>query len=429
MRESAAALSNPSDANLKDVLESFLNNRPQIKVFRLQYVDYCGLLRERLVPKKRILDLSQKGEHIQIVLALLLITPDGSVGLPASECPEVSTYSRLIPDESSLKELYYCPGHARSMVFVVNTNLPLCPRLSLARHLNEFNAKQITFNLGFEVEFYLLNLDDTPISQGGSSVARAMSDAAREILEETIDIIANADIAVEQFHSEAGPGQFEISLGPSEILKSIDDYLYTVETISHVARRRNAKFTMHPKPFGKGTAGTGVHLNLSIKDGAEGVQEAFFRGVYDHMPALCAILMPSTASYTRLTDPIWSPCFGKLDWKNCLSNNTNKNEPLRRKTHLGHVWEFRCVDATANMFLVLSAILCAGYLGYVGTGHAEGLNNETVSVELPTNLDSALDALYQDTDLKTLLGPEISDTFIRCKKTEIQQQKILGEDA
>jgi glutamine synthetase len=122
----------------------------------------------------------------------------------------------------------------------------------------------------------------------------------------------------------------------------------------------------------------------------------------------------------------------------------NREVPIR-KIRPGH-WEIRCVDATANMYLMLAATLAAGLLGVShqmplswrdtaipqtlcrddhpngtnGTNGTNGSHHASKAVALPKDLSSALDLLEKEAgELGTMIDSSILDHFLRIKRFEL----------
>jgi glutamine synthetase len=113
----------------------------------------------------------------------------------------------------------------------------------------------------------------------------------------------------------------------------------------------------------------------------------------------------------------------------------NRETPSRRCAS-GH-WEFKALDATANPFLALSAILAAGMHGLTNStvlrsgdckvdpatltaAQREGLG---VTEMLPASLDDALEALRADEQLVDAFSPEFVQRYINIKRGGIA---VLG---
>lgn len=152
-------------------------------------------------------------------------------------------------------------------------------------------------------------------------------------------------------------------------------------------------------------------------------ERAFLQTLLAHLPALCALILPTYASYARVVDGIWSggtyACWG----------TDNKDAPVRLCGPAGaHHFELKCVDATANPYLVLASVIAAGLEGVrdgaeLTSGdctkpaafmseeerRAVGLANPG---RLPRTVEDARTLLAADGYLKEKLGEEFVEKYI-----------------
>jgi len=67
-------------------------------------------------------------------------------------------------------------------------------------------------------------------------------------------------------HKETGPGQYEIVLKYDDVMKSVDNYILTKETIYHHFKAIGKRAVFLPKTCSD--LGNGCHVHLSLwKDG------------------------------------------------------------------------------------------------------------------------------------------------------------------
>jgi glutamine synthetase len=83
----------------------------------------------------------------------------------------------------------------------------------------------------------------------------------------------------------------------------------------------------------------------------------FLAGVLAHLPALCALTLPTTASYARMQDGI-SAGGTYVAW-GCDTRETPVRLCGSPKTGAAH-FEFRPLDGTANPYVALASVLGAG---------------------------------------------------------------------
>lgn len=227
--------------------------------------------------------------------------------------------------------------------------------------------------------------------------------------------------------------------------------IQTRQVIHQISHSYGLRATLHPQPLPG--AGTGAHVHISINSPRKPEEvQRFQSGLLAHMKAICAFGMPQSASYKRVTNNAWT-CG---TWV-CHAYQ-NREVPLRvvKDAH----WEVRCVDGTANMYLVLAAVIAAGCLGIQNktpqsTKPVEGelpvssivlmaqltrcvgnpaslseaqLRDEYgVTEKLPTTLESALQALKSDTALVHALDDKIPNDLITMKQAESVMLGAMSE--
>ncbi|CAG8654323.1 16259_t:CDS:2, partial [Dentiscutata heterogama] len=255
-----------------------------VKFVRVGYMECSSQYRFHIVPIDRF--QSYTASHgVTIMRALTALPYYGDV-VPETVGVTASGELLMKPDLSTLIHLPYNPKHASVQVFFENKltpadpeygkidNLPnflaypLCPRTCLKNiidyALKEFN---ITFLVGTELEFVLLKETTPPVPVDDTVYAAASSfrGSTSEILDKMVESLQEQGIEVEQFHSEAAPGQFEIVTGPESPLITADRMVVARQTIYDVAAQSGIKATFVPKPF-KDQAGNGAHVHLSFKE-------------------------------------------------------------------------------------------------------------------------------------------------------------------
>ena len=95
--------------------------------------------------------------------------------------------------------------------------------------------------------------------------------------------------------------------------------------------------------------------------------------------------------------------------------------------------EVKCVDLTANPYLLLAGLLAAGSAGVAGGARLpEPIDVDPAALlpeelqkrgirRLPTNLRESTDALAADSRLRDALGSELVESVIAVRESEIEQ--------
>ncbi|KAG9251278.1 uncharacterized protein F5Z01DRAFT_663780 [Emericellopsis atlantica] len=433
------AAGSDSNASVIEELQSF-----HCKWLRFCWHDYTSTARCRLMPMKRVLAMLEHGQGLDLSITM------ASMGLLQSDTmiPEVTGTGMYAahPDWSSLRR-GPAQGHATvSLDFKESdgSDVVFCPRTVLRKSVERASSHGLSFLLGFELEFIILEPNpeagnqQTPRHRAmhndahGWSKTRAIAEIGRDgsfisIIDELLDTLSDASIEIEQFHPETAPGQYEVVLPPLPPLEACDALLRTRDIVEAVAARHNFLMTLHPKPFATSSGSAShVHVSISSPGGNDRqVYEPFYAGILKHYPALLAFTYANPTSYERMVDSFWAG--GRwVAW-----GTQNKEAPLR-KCQDSH-WEMKTLDGLANPYLAMAAILSAGTSGVTSREilvwgdcakdpaklTAEEREQLGVTVMFPRDLKDALRALEADKALGEVLGHELVQRYMDVKRGEL----------
>lgn len=355
---------------------------------------------------------------------------------------------RLVPDWFSFTPLPYAPNHARVMGNMVLNGSPwaLCPRNFLVRMIEAARREGLEIRAAFENEFYLLRQTSEGIVPADSTVfasTQAM-DKHREVIDEIVEALIAQKIPVEQYYPESGPGQQEISMGYTDALRAADRQITFRETVRAIAHYHNLTASFLPKIF-PDAAGSGCHIHLSLWRngqnllpdpqgvcGLSQIGQAFIAGILDHLPALMALTTPSNNSYRRIRPHSWSGafrCWG-LDNREAAVR-VPSNPGFNGSSH----FELKTVDASANPYFALGAVIAAGLDGVQRSqkpGNPVAQDPGNLALEerhangidlLPQSLGEALDHLKQNNILLNALNPDLSQAFLAVRQAEWSAMK------
>lgn len=353
----------------------FLSKNPQVRFFRLQWLDYTSTMRLRLVTVTRMKKMVEKGVHLGVTMAIFSLLQND---WPTDDMSPVGQYL-LVPDWASVRSCEgYSPGYASVMCWVRDENsgkeIGTCPRTVLSRAVRKANEEHgVQFLMGFEAEVVFLHRiqkdgveEFRPISDVHAyATSRALMNKSMEILSECVEALEASGIEVQQFHPESADGQYEIVTGPLSPLESVDALYHMRETIVYIASKYDVRATFYPKPFNE-QAGTAAHTHISISPPTLENEEGFFSGVLDSLRAICALTLPQSASYDRVKDGCWAGGTW-VAW-----GEQNREVPLRRCSKENAHWEIKCIDGLSNMYLGMSGIIAAGCLGLTAKSKLPG---------------------------------------------------------
>jgi glutamine synthetase len=412
------------------------------------YVDNSGIARVKTVPVVRLAQAVEHGIGMSPVFDVFMFD-DAITASPSSTGPVGDL--RLFLDLERLVALAAQPGWAWAPVdrrTQAGAPHPGCQRTFARRMVERARERGLSLRMGFEAEWVLdrgAGPEFAPAARGpayGMDRLIEVSDYCRELLA----ALAAQSVDVVQLHPEYAPAQFELSIGVADPVTAADLLLLVRHTIRAVTHQAGMRCSFAPA-MAAGGVGSGCHLHASLwRDGRAlmaggpgpyGLSEeaeAFTAGVLDGLPALLAIGAPSVASYLRLIPQRWSGpyrCWGR--------ENREAGVRLAGAAHDTNV-EIKCVDACANPYLLVGAVIALGLAGIEralrlpeeitvdpATASADQLRAAGVE-RLPTTLDDALARFRSCDALGEALGSALFETIIAVRETELEHFAGASEE-
>ncbi len=344
-----------------------------------------------------------------------------------------------IPDVSTMKILRYEKDHIAAFLCDIHQpdggRFKGDPRYLLKSTLEHYRVKGFTFHVKPEYEFYLLDRETKrPVDTGKYIDGRVDNTKLVGVLTK---LLQNYDFGIEKVHHEVGPGQYEIETLPySEPIKMADDFIIIKELIKKEALNRGILATFMPKPIAY-TAGSGFHIHISLfKDGEfrlttgdlNSYTKGFIGGLLKHAKALSALCLPTINSYKRIIPGYEAPVY--ISW-----GSSNRSTLVRipayssSRESKGRI-EYRGIDATVNVYLMMNSLICAGMDGIEkGMEPGKEMTENLFDIKdhalegglidhLPTNLNESLVELAKDEVIKESLG-EIFEPYVEMKRKEM----------
>ena len=410
------------------------------------FVDNAGITRVKSVPLRRLPQLAAWGVGASTSFDYFRF--DDWLAAPPGGTAPVGDL-RVIPDLRRVVPLAAQPGWAWTPGDRYRQDgepHERCNRLLLQRMVDAAAADGLEIKAAIEFEWVVSagDGDDFVSAAGGPGYGMSrligVSDYARDV----VNALGAEGIRVEQFHPEYAAGQLELSVAAESPVEAADTSVLVRSTIRAVGRRYDYRTSFSPKVEAEGV-GNGGHVHLSVwrdrhnlmagGDGACGltpVGEAFAAGILERLPALLAIGSPSVVSYLRLVPSHWAgvyACWGLENREAALRMITGSAGSGDWAANL----EVKCVDLTANPYLLLAGLLAAGSAGVAGgarlpepvdvdpaTLPPEELEKRVIR-RLPTSLRESTDALAADSALRTALGSQLIESVIAVRESEIEQ--------
>ena len=420
-----------------------------------------GVTLVKTVPLRRFEEAVRFGIGLSPVFSVFLVD-DQITSSPHISGPTGDT--RLIPDPAAAVALAASPGWALAPVDQLDQEgepYAACPRTFSRRMLDRLASIGLELRGAYEVEFFLGRrgpavtdgeADPLPAHTGpayGSIVLANVEPFATEL----IRAFESQGTGVMQFHPEYSTGQLELSVPHRSGVAIADTNLVVRHTIRAVARDQGLAASFAPVVFA-GLVGNGLHIHLSLWDrrgrnlyhggrGPEGMTrqaEAFTAGVLASMPALTAITAPSVASYQRLQPHRWSgpwACWGRENREAALRFVTGMVGSRAEAANL----ELKAMDAAANPYLALGAIIAAGIDGIErGLTLPEPVLDDPASIpasrrramgirRLPSSLGASIRELERSAMLREAMGDVLFDAFLATRRAEREAFEGMDADA
>lgn len=420
-----------------------------VRAVAITSVDNAGITRVKSVPVHRLESAATWGVGMSPVFDVFVvddsITASPFIGGPVGDL-------RLIPDLDRLTVLHAMPGWAWAPVdrwTQDDTPHPACQR-SFARSMTARAAQAgLDLLMAFEVEWFVGRDEGDAMVPGcrgpayGMTRLVEMSDYCGELLE----ALSAQGVPVEQLHPEYAPGQFEVSVAPTDPVAAADRLVLVKQTIRAVSQAHGLRPSFAPAVVA-GSVGNGGHLHTSVwsdganllagGDGPYGITtqgEAMLATILDRLPALCAISAPSVASYLRLVPQRWAGPYG------CWGRE-NREAALRLVTGMqgsegsAANFELKCVDLSANPYLVVGAVtalICAGagrdtLLPPEVTVDPFSLPTKDQPPRLPQSLPEAVALLETDEVLREAMGDVLTAAFVAVRRAEVELFAAKSDD-
>jgi glutamine synthetase len=355
---------------------------------------------------------------------------------------------RLVPDPSTFRVLPYAPRTGAMLVDHVRldgTAARECQRCFARRMEERLAQRGARLEVAFENEFSLATRVDghfVPIDSG-LCFSTISATAAQDYIDELAGALDAQAIPLEQYYSELGHGQHEISTGHAPTVRAADEQILVRETLRGVAANQGLVASLAPKPWPE-NAGNGGHIHFSLwdleggrnrfhdasaSDGLSSEARSFIAGVLAHLPGLCGLTAPSFNSYHRIVPQYWAGAF--VCW-----GHDNREAPVRVPSVFWGMEEastnaeLKAADASANPYLAVGGLIAAGLDGLereLDPPEPVEVDPATIDedererrgiVRLPVTQKDALDALEADTVLTTALGPVLAESYLAVRRSE-----------
>lgn len=441
---------------------------PEVRTYvRFEIIDMNCKALSKIVPKRH-----ESGGVFMYGGALAMGANSEVLTFPeevvAAGCPNY----QLLPDWSTRQELPWAASAGVRVERVYcemaigtgsdaskNMAVPRTVCMNLLKELEAFGGRNYELMIGGELEFSALRRDGPeapwqPLFNGVDIFATLQITKAADFCYEVERNMEPVGVDILTINAEYGAGQLELTFAPKMGIEAADMTATFRTGTKEMAQQRGIMASFIARPFGVKGVGNGGHLNFSLwspSDGtpsssfenvvlkascsgdkhrsnvlhssedAEGLSPAarhFLAGVLAHAPAMEAVCSPTPPCYTRHGN--WAPTvanWGRDDRTACVRVKSDKNGKAS-----GCYMELRMPSASANPYLVIAALAAAGLDGLQRNLElpAEQQTKDTGAAELPTDLESALQALEADQYMVDKLGNTFVRWYTGVKRAEVQ---------
>ncbi len=425
----------------------------QFQTFRVAVCDLNGRMRGKRLPVSFADRLSDGSVRMPLSSLNLDIFGADIEGSPlVFESGDID--GRLFPTERSAVPLPWLeePQGLVPMVMHHDDGTPFAgdPRHALASVLARYAARGWEVFAATELEFTLVDpsgkfLKTVRDPRSGRRMkapgilSLGQMDAFDAFLSALYSAGAEMELPVESAISEAGVGQFELTLRHQSALRAADDTWLFKNLINGMARRHGFVATFMAKPF-PDDSGNGMHMHFSVLD-REGhnvfddgtprgtdILRSAVAGCLAAMPASTLIFAPHSNSYARLVPGAHAPTGAGWGYENrtVAVRIPGGSNAARRIEH-------RVAGGDINPYLTFAAILGAAIIGIedamtppepiAGNGYEADLP------QLAPDWDTAIMRLESDPLMARIFSPDIITNLVMTKRQELRHMsKIPARD-
>ncbi|MDN2582035.1 glutamine synthetase family protein [Aquibium sp. ELW1220] len=433
-----------------DEARAFLEAHPDVEAIDIVLVDVNGVGRGKIIRRHELEGFYKGGRHLPISILGLDITGE-DVHETGLIWDSGDGDLRAWPIPGTLVPLHgTSPRRAQvlmSMHGLDGAPMTSDPRHALVRQVGAFAARGLHPAGAFELEFFLLANERD--ADGGVRPARAVLDGRRSGKTEVYsvdhlhgmqplfsDIYAAAreqGIPAETVISEYAPGQYELTLNyRTDILRAADDLIMLKRLVRAQARRHGVTACFMAKPI-EAYAGSGMHLHVSLQDGAarnifaeteEGRWEPrllhALGGLAATMGESMLVFAPHANSWRRFVAQSYAPVAPTWGVNNrSVALRVPAGDARNRRI------EHRPSGVDANPYLVAATVLAGIAKGLdealdpgpetTGNGYAAA---DDARAAMPADWRSAIEAARASAFLKDALGEDLHRTFTAIKHAE-----------
>ncbi len=411
-----------------------------VEFVRFEQSDTHGISRSKTIPVEHLRHFAEHG--LNFLLGQLGFDAQAGVAPNTGYLEEMGfPDSRIHPDLSTYQVLPWADKTARLLCeprFEDGRPAMAAPRAVAGKLLSELEARGYRLYSGFEYEFYVVaSQDRKPPFPGIQIFATLRNNFDEALIYQILRGMRAVGVDIITSNAEYGPGQMEINFAPATGIAAADHAFTFKNGVKEIAQRNGYMASFMTKPYADQSA-NGAHYHHSLTNAKTGrnafsnpgrpteltdVGRWWLGGQMAHAAALAALSAPTVNCYKRYKLYSFAPT--NVTW-----GHENRTVAWRVKGLKGegaHI-ENRVPGGASNPYLVMAGVVAAGLDGLKNhieppaetSGIAYGLAGVA---DLPTRLETALDALAADEVLRASLGDEFVKLYTAVKWYEVNKAR------
>ncbi|KAI5456436.1 hypothetical protein BGZ63DRAFT_367411 [Mariannaea sp. PMI_226] len=438
-----------------DTLPSVLQNDAMVK---LAGIDVDGILRGKLVSKKKFLSIAKAGfGFCSVIFGWDMHDQTYIRELKISNAENGYHDLLAIPDLSSFRRI---PWEDNVPFFLVNfldpdTKQPICacPRGLIKTQLEKLQSHGYGAMAGAEYEFFQFRVPDgkssspaaylhenpphqlPALTEGmfGYSLTRPVHN--QDYYYDVFNTCSQFKCDIEGWHTESGPGVFEAALEFGEIAQMAD----RASLFKYVVKSVSTKYGITPCFMAKpkqGLPGNSGHMHVSLVDkdgknllardtmdvnakwkdiaGLSDMGRHFLAGILVGLPDIMPLLAPTVNSYKRLVENFWAPVTVSWGLEHRAASIRLIAPPTAKAAATR--FEVRVPGADTNPHFVLAAILGLGWRGV------------EKKLEIPCAPLATGQEVGGDADKGERLAKSLREATTRFMAKDSLAREVLGDD-
>ncbi|XP_033107205.1 lengsin-like [Anneissia japonica] len=419
---------------MESILKRIKDNK--IEIVRFEQTDMFGISRSKLIPARHFKSKAENGLNFYMGH---LGADSMSNFIPGTGYNEEKGYADAImfPDLDTFQVIPWWENTAKILIEPTyeGSPVPAHPRVVARKQLEELHEMGYSLLSAHEHEFYVVDGHTrNPVVNDYNIRSTIRMYECAPFIHQLVRDLPKVGIDIESIENEFGPGQHEITYKPSFGIKAADNAFTYKCSIKEIAKQHNLVATFMSKPYDN-ASGSSCHYNHSLwdvdgkkslmldsrSDKLSEVAKYWIAGNLYHAAALSLLMGPTINCRKRYKPFSFAPT-------NATWGYDNRTCAVRVKINGECTYiENRMGGAGSNPYLVLAATVAAGIDGIKNklplpdnvTGSAyvpEDVPDKTS--EIPTTMESAVEAFVQDEVMRRAFGEEFTKCFVAIKESE-----------